>query len=873
MPLSNPRLSANNTMAVTLSSDQFFEVVRKSKLLDEKRLEEFLRESSASLPTNSRDIAQQMVRQGLLTTMQATQLLQGRFKGFILAGGKYKLLERLGAGGMGQVFLCEHIRMKRLVALKVLPTERLKDDQTALERFDREARAAAALDHENIVRAHDIDTDGKMHFLVMEYVDGSSLHEIVKKHGPLDIVRACHYIAQAAAGLQHAHEAGWVHRDIKPGNLLLDRSGTIKILDMGLARLFAAGDDDLTKRHEKDAVLGTADYLAPEQARNSSDVDIRADIYSLGATFFYLLTGRAPFDEGTITQKLIWHQSRQPESLRNLRPDLPKELEAIVNKMMAKKEVHRYQEPDAIVDVLRPWTDKPIEPPANEEMPRMCPALENFSTGGATSPASGKTSLTGIRVRGRSGPRSSSTLRSAKTRLRPTVSPAQSKWLAIGGGALAGVLVLSALTYWLTRSPDKPTQSGGAGAVTRHTTPATHPATPPKGLPIPPATSPSDLPPRTAEQLYVTRNPQPSAPSRGDVFPSLSAALAKAKAGQTIVVLEPEIHEQVSIDGRLNGLRIESGLPGGQAVVWRARTDGAPDVPLLRLEGAGAFSLRGFTMNGGHRIHTLIRASGACSGMRLSDLTLTDAVMQSCVLADCVAPTEQPLTIEQIRFTTLHDYSDASQFKASAIRPAAVWCTNAAQGNLPHFVIRLCRFEGMFRSAVAFEGPAQAEIRLNRFYTLRTDERPPEARIIDAVNSKVPAQGAIRLALVSNTMSRFTNLLKLDKLPPAASESRFVLRNNLVMGAPGDAWVFVPGSPSDAAAKPFFVGSEGNVTRPHTVTKGLGNDVIPRKYVDFKFIDVALKGDQFLRYKRTGDTAPLLTAGAGGEPVGVPPLD
>ncbi|HEY1376250.1 MAG TPA: serine/threonine-protein kinase, partial [Gemmataceae bacterium] len=200
-------------MASTLTTDQFLDLVRKSKLVDEKRLEALLQGSSTTLPTRSRDLAQLLIHNGLMTPFQATQLLQGKWRGFLLAGGKYKLLDRLGAGGMGQVFLCEHVRMKRLVALKILPTDKL-DDPTALERFEREARASAALDHPNIVRAHDIDTDNKLHFLVMEFVDGSSLQDIVKKHGPLDVVRACHYISQAAEGLQHAHEAGWVHRDI-----------------------------------------------------------------------------------------------------------------------------------------------------------------------------------------------------------------------------------------------------------------------------------------------------------------------------------------------------------------------------------------------------------------------------------------------------------------------------------------------------------------------------------------------------------------------------------------------------------------------------------------------------------------------------------
>src|SRR5262249_17856942 len=151
--------------------------------------------------------------------------------------------------------------------------------------------------------------DGKLHYLVMEYVDGRSLQEIVKTKGPFDARRACHHVYQTCLGLQHAHDKGLVHRDIKPGNLLLDRSGVIKIHDLGLARFFDDKDDNLTREHDATAVLGTADYLAPEQAVDSHGVDARADLYSLGMTFYFLLTGKAPYAEGTLDQKLVWHQT------------------------------------------------------------------------------------------------------------------------------------------------------------------------------------------------------------------------------------------------------------------------------------------------------------------------------------------------------------------------------------------------------------------------------------------------------------------------------------------------------------------------------------------------------------------------------------
>src|SRR5437764_7167730 len=160
----------------------------------------------------------------------------------------------------------------------------------------------------------------------------------------MNVLRAAHYVRQAAVGMQHAHEAGLVHRDIKPGNILVDRTGVVKVLDMGLARFFNDEEDILTKKYDEN-VLGTADYLAPEQALDSHGVDIRADVYSLGATFYFVLTGRTPFGEGSVAQKLIWHQTRQPKPIRSLRPDVPEKLVAIVDRMMAKDPAGRYPAP------------------------------------------------------------------------------------------------------------------------------------------------------------------------------------------------------------------------------------------------------------------------------------------------------------------------------------------------------------------------------------------------------------------------------------------------------------------------------------------------------------------------------------------------
>jgi serine/threonine protein kinase len=282
-----------------------------------------------------------MIKDGLLGSFQAKFLLQGKYKGFFL--GRYKILEQIGSGGMGCVYLCEHTHMKRKAAVKVLPAS-LAENSSFRERFYREARAVAALNHPNIVRAFDIDTDRNLHFLAMEYVEGSSLYSLVTKKGPLDVKTAVSYMRQAAAGLQHAFESGLVHRDIKPGNLLVDLFGNIKVLDMGLARFVADDKDDLSLRHDE-AILGTADYLAPEQAINSRLADTRSDIYGLGCTLYFCLAGKPPFADGTTARKLVLHQTAEPKPLSEFRSDVPEEVVAVLRKCMAKKPEDRYQTP------------------------------------------------------------------------------------------------------------------------------------------------------------------------------------------------------------------------------------------------------------------------------------------------------------------------------------------------------------------------------------------------------------------------------------------------------------------------------------------------------------------------------------------------
>ena len=338
-----------------ISSEKFLLTTKKSGLVSEDDLARCLAawadKSQGRRPANSREIAELLIEAELINRWQAENLLKGKYKGFKI--GKYRLLGHLGKGGMSQVYLAEHSVMERLVAIKVLPS-RYVENPNYLDRFKREARAVAALDHPNIVRAYDIDQDGNTHYIVMEYVEGRDLQRIVSEDGTLDPIDAADYIAQAALGLQHAHEAGLVHRDVKPANCLVDNRRTLKLLDMGLAKFSEDHHPSISAIHD-DSVVGTADYLAPEQARNSQNVDARADVYSLGCTLYFTLTGQPPFPEGTIAQRLLKHQNESPQSIYEKRPEIPPALVELCGRMMKKAPDQRIQTAAEVALELRRW--------------------------------------------------------------------------------------------------------------------------------------------------------------------------------------------------------------------------------------------------------------------------------------------------------------------------------------------------------------------------------------------------------------------------------------------------------------------------------------------------------------------------------------
>lgn len=296
---------------------------------------------ASNQPFTPESLAEGLVGAGLLTKWQAAKLLAGKSGGFYL--GSYKLLRPLGKGGMGVVYLAEHHVMKRLMALKILPPE-ASTDRRRIALFKSEARACAQLDHPNIVRAYDFAESGEKLYIVMEYVDGIDMHLAVQGDGVMTLADTIDALMQATLGLAHAHERGIVHRDIKPSNFLVRTDGVVKLSDLGLARIGVGETGEPIRKK----LMGTTDFISPEQAINGKTVDFTADIYSLGCTVFYMLTGRPPFT-GTAAERLAKHQTIPTPDVREWRPDCPQSLVDLIERMTAKRPQDR---PKSAVELL-----------------------------------------------------------------------------------------------------------------------------------------------------------------------------------------------------------------------------------------------------------------------------------------------------------------------------------------------------------------------------------------------------------------------------------------------------------------------------------------------------------------------------------------
>jgi serine/threonine-protein kinase len=329
-------------------------VLAEHGLLEPRHLERLPR-LQAHFP-EPREFARELLRRGWLTLFQVNHVFKGRAGELVF--GPYVFLDCLGEGGMGQVFKARRRGEEQVVAIKVVRKDKL-ERRNVLRRFEREVRAASQLNHPNVVRALEAGQIGDVNYFAMEYVAGIDLARHLEQGGPLPVPEACSYLRQAALGLQHAHEKGLVHRDVKPHNLMVTcpaavgEVGVLKILDLGLALLtFPDAEGGALELTQKGFVMGSADYLAPEQSFNSHTVDHRADLYSLGCTFYHLLTGKVPFPGGTSMDKILRHRLNEPEPIVSHRRGIPPRVAEVIRRLMAKLPEKRFQHAAELADVM-----------------------------------------------------------------------------------------------------------------------------------------------------------------------------------------------------------------------------------------------------------------------------------------------------------------------------------------------------------------------------------------------------------------------------------------------------------------------------------------------------------------------------------------
>lgn len=358
---SNPSRSPGETEAEP-TPDAFLQTLLRSRLIERERLETVVSAATKAIRTSARLLAEYLIEVGELTHYQTEKLRAGRWRGLVV--GEYHILAPLGRGGMGTVYLAKSLARPAtspyplfpLVALKVLPPKRAREEEKTLLRFQREMELGKHLDHPNITRTLDAGEHNGVHFIAMEYVPGQSLRQLVAQSGPLPVEDAARLFADVAAGLAHAHERGLIHRDLKPSNIMVTPEGRAKILDLGLALLVdEALPEDPAIVGGEGYILGTMDYIAPEQTADATNVGPRSDIYALGCSIYYAVCGMPPFPGGTSLQKMKWHRSEAAPPVHSINPSVPAAFAKCVEQLMAKEPGERPESGEAVRALLLPW--------------------------------------------------------------------------------------------------------------------------------------------------------------------------------------------------------------------------------------------------------------------------------------------------------------------------------------------------------------------------------------------------------------------------------------------------------------------------------------------------------------------------------------
>jgi serine/threonine protein kinase len=349
----------------------FLKNVLRSGVLDRDRLQAALRGVPRERRGDPGAVADHLVRGGHLSRFQSRKILRGHWRGLIL--GPYQILAPVGRGGAGTVYLARDYRTGELIALKILPRDSAEKRQRA--RFRREMQLSRRVDHPHVASTYSAGKIDGIYYIAMEFIPGKSLYRLVQAQGPLEVSRAARLMGEVAAGLEHAHSQGLIHRDLKPSNIMVTPHDHAKVLDLGMAMIEGEEVADVRVVGGKGYILGTMDYIAPEQTADAAAVDRRADIYSLGCTLYYAITGRPPFPGGTSREKIQRQRTEEPESLLDLKPTIPVGFVLLVRKMMAKDPDDRPATAAEVVRQLRPWAGDAVLPLDRKEDPEYSTAI------------------------------------------------------------------------------------------------------------------------------------------------------------------------------------------------------------------------------------------------------------------------------------------------------------------------------------------------------------------------------------------------------------------------------------------------------------------------------------------------------------------